>query len=99
MTESADIKIAADRLQRALRSLEESLEPMVQKISSLEKEAAESGDFQSDRAELASQLDAAAAKEKQYQAREAEFAALAEETTEELDRVIRQVKHVLEGDT
>ena len=119
MTESADLKIAADRLQRALQSLEESLEPIVHKVRSLEQSLAEAGDFDTDRATLASQLDEAVAREqendartkeleardqerqaqaKEFEAREKEFSDLAQETTQELDRVIRQVKHVLEGE-
>jgi len=95
MTDNIDIKVAADRLQRALMSLEAALDPMVTKLTSLEKAAQESGDFAKDRAELARQLDESTAREKEFEAREAEFSDLAADTTQELDRVIRQVREVL----
>lgn len=105
MTDSANIKIAADRLQRALRTLEGSLLPLVEKVSLLEKQAEEAGSFQEDRAELTRQLDSALARErdmsereKEFGLREAEFSALADDTTQELDRVIRQVRQVLGQD-
>ena len=43
-------------------------------------------------------FDASYAKEKDFLAREKEFGALAEETTQELDRVIRQVRMALGED-
>ena len=45
---------------------------------------------------MAADLDNAKAREKSFSAREAEFNALADETTKELDRVIRQVRGALE---
>ncbi len=95
MNDSADIKLAADRLQQALGKLEDSLDPLLEKVARLEKIAGEAGDFGKDRASLARQLDDAAAREKAFEEKEAEFAALADETTNELDRVIRQVKMAL----
>ena len=95
MNDSADIKTAADRLQSALRSLEGSLSPLLDKVSRLEAEAKEAETMNEDRAELAAKLDASKAKEEGYAAREKEFNALADETTQELDRVIRQVRTAL----
>ena len=102
MNDSADIKMAAGRLNDSLRSLEAALGPMLEKINRLEKQALEAGDFETDRAALARQLDEAAAREDQhkkleaeFKQREDEFSALADETTRELDRVIAQVKQAL----
>ena len=106
MSDAPDTKFAADRLQAALRSLESALDPLVARVTELEKTASVAGDFEADRADLAGQLDDAAAREKalqtrdaEFQAREAEFNALADETTQELDRVISQVRQVLEQGT
>ena len=98
MNDSADIKTAADRLQLALRSLEESLSPLLDKMSRLETEAKEAEIMNEDRAELAAKLDDSKAKEEGYAAREKEFNALADETTQELDRVIRQVRTAMGED-
>ena len=95
MNDSADIKTAADRLQSALRSLEGSLSPLLEKVNRLEIEAKEVQTMTTDRAELAAKLDASTAKEEAFAAREKEFNALADETTQELDRVIRQVRTAL----
>lgn len=95
MEESADIRAAADRLQSALQTLEGALDPLLERVSKLEKSAEESQSFGEDRAQLAEKLDEATAREQNYKAQQAEFAALAEETTEELDRVIRQVRDAL----
>ena len=95
MNDSADMKLAADRLQQALRKLEDSLDPLIAKVGTLEKKASEADDFGKDRAALARQLDDAAAREAAFKQKEAEFSALANETTDELDRVIRQVKVAL----
>lgn len=98
MNDSADIKIAADRLVEALTKLESSLDPLLEKVGRLEKQAEESGDFTKDRAKLARELDAATAREKEFEEKEAEFSALADETTTELERVIRQVQQALGQD-
>lgn len=95
MNDSADIKIAIDRLQEALQKLETSIDPLLQKVSDLEKIASESEGFNADRAQLAQKLDMSAAREKAFEARELEFAALAKDTTQELDRVIGQVRRAL----
>lgn len=95
MNDSADIKTAADRLQSALRSLEGSLSPLLEKVSRLEIEAKEAETMNTDRAALAAKLDESTAKENQFAAREKEFNALADETRQELDRVIRQVRTAL----
>ncbi|MBL4870160.1 MAG: DUF4164 family protein [Robiginitomaculum sp.] len=89
---------AADRLVRALSSLEQSLEPMIARMSELEKGSEDSKTFEQDRARLASDLDDAQAREKNYKDREAEMSALAHETTAEMDSVISQVLHIL-GET
>lgn len=98
MNDSADMKMAADRLQNALRSLEGALDPLLERVSFLEAEAKETATLSEDRAALASQLDEAKAKSESFDAREKEFNLLADETTAELDRVIRQVREALGED-
>ena len=95
MNDSADMKLAADRLQNALRSLEGVLDPLLDRVSVLETSAKEAATLSEDRAALATQLDEAKAKSENFEAREKEFNALADETTAELDRVIRQVREAL----
>lgn len=95
MNDSADIKMAVDRLQQALQTLEGSIDPLLEKVNRLEKSVAESGDFDTDRARLAKELDLSEARSKDFETREAEFTALADDTTQELDRVIRQVREAL----
>ena len=103
MTDSADINTAAKRLQTALPTLEGSVSPLLSKVIRLEQAATDSEAFSEDRARLASELDVAkseneqfAAREQQYQSREAEFNRLASETTQELDRVIADVQRALD---
>ncbi len=98
MNDSADMKMAADRLQNALRSLEGALDPLLERVSVLEAVAKETATLSEDRAALASQLDEAKAKSESFAAREKEFNLLADETTAELDRVIRQVREALGED-
>lgn len=98
MNDSVDMKMAADRLQNALRSLEGALDPLLDRVTVLEASAKEAATLSEDRAELASQLDEAKATSEGLEAREKEFNALADETTAELDRVIQQVRHALGKD-
>jgi len=98
MNDSADMKTAADRLQKALRSLEGALDPLLARVSDLETSVNEAKKLGEDRAALAGQLDEAKAKTEAFEAREKEFNALADETSAELDRVIRQVRHALGED-
>lgn len=95
MNDSADIKTAANRLQSALRKLEGSLSPLVDKVTRLERIAQEAESFEADRASLAEQLDSAKSREAEFAEREAEFAALAEDTQRELDTVIAHVQQTL----
>jgi hypothetical protein len=95
MNDSADMKRAAEKLQLALRALEGSLNPLLDKVSRLEAEAKEAETMTADRAKLAAKLDESTAKEENFAAREKEFNVLADETTQELDRVIRQVRTAL----
>lgn len=95
MNDSADIKTAADKLQSALRALEGSLTPLLDRVNRLETANKEAETMGVDRAALAAKLDESTAKEEGYAAREKEFNALAAETTQELDRVIRQVRTAL----
>lgn len=88
-------KEAADRLQQALASLEQSLNPLISRVNDLEQDAKDNSGFEEDRARLASDLDAAQAREESYKDREAEMSTLAHETTQELDMVISQVLHAL----
>lgn len=91
----AAVKEAANRLQRAIKTLETSLTPLVSKVTDLERQVDASKSFESDRSRLATELDEAKAREVEFQEREKEFAALANETTAELDAVISQVLHAL----
>jgi len=95
MTQVTTIKDAADRLQRALKNLENSLDPLVDKISSLQQQNADAKDNDADRARLAGELDALQAEHDSLKSREAEFSKLAGETTQELDAVISEVLRVL----
>lgn len=102
MNDSADIKFAADKLNKALKSLEDALGPMVKKMGQLEGVAKDSEAFSEDRARLAAELDAAKAeaqeREAAFKSRETEFNALAGETAQELDRVIGVVRMALSGE-
>lgn len=101
MNDSADINVAAQSLQSALKKLEGAIDPLLGRLRKLEEASAESESFAGDRARLAAELDDAKAdKEKMYsqlKQREEELEGLAEETTQELDRVIRHVQSTLEG--
>lgn len=95
----AAVKEAANRLQRAIKSLETSLSPIVAKVTELERQAEASKSIEGDRARLATELDEATAREAELKEREKEFSELANETTAELDAVISQVLHALgDGD-
>ena len=98
MHDSADMKTAADRLQNALRSLEGALNPLLDRVSVLEASAKEAATLSEDRAALATKLDEAKARSEEFEIREKEFNLLADETTGELDRVIRQVRAALGED-
>ncbi len=98
MSDSADIKTAAEKLNLSLKNLERVLSPMVEDYAKCKKIAAESKSFVEDRSRLAQELDDAKAKETSFQSREAEFSRLASETTAELDQVIAKVRNVLERD-
>lgn len=95
MNDSVDIKTAANRLQSALQKLEGSLGPLVDKVTHLERIAAQSESLETDRASMAKDLDDAKAREAEFSAREAEFAALASDTQKELDAVISHVQQTL----
>jgi len=73
MNDSADMKMAADRLQNALRSLEGALDPLLERVSVLESSAKEAATLSEDRAALASELDEAKAKTDAFDAREKEY--------------------------
>lgn len=105
MSDSADMRGAADKLNAALANLEAALDPMLSDLARLRKVESESEGFVEDRARLAQELDDAKARESDFEAhaasyrdREAEFQRLANETTAELDQVIAQVQNVLERD-
>jgi len=95
MTQNSTVKDAADRLQRALKTLENSLGPMIDKVATLERQSLDAQSFKEDRARLAAQLDEATLREKSFKEREVEFSKLADETTRTLDSVISQVVHAL----
>ncbi|MBL4852773.1 MAG: DUF4164 family protein [Robiginitomaculum sp.] len=92
------IKDAADRLQRTLKNLEASLQPMLAHISKLEQQQKDAANSDQDRSRLANDLDELQAKHDSLLAREQEFSKLAGETTRELDAVISQVLQTLGDD-
>lgn len=98
MSDSADIKGAADKLNSALQNLEAALDPMLADLSRLRKVESESEGFVADRAKLAQELDESKSREVGFKDREAQFQRLADETTAELDQVIAKVQNVLERD-
>lgn len=98
MNDSADIRVAAEKLNAALKNLEAAVDPMLADLSDLKQFKNESENFVEDRAKLAQALDEAKARGAQFDGREAEFRRLADETTNELDQVIAKVQNVLERD-
>ncbi len=98
MTHVTTIKDAADRLQRALKNLENSLNPLVDRINTLEQKSDEVKNSDADRARLAGELDELKSEHNSLKSREAEFTKLAGETTQELDTVISEVLRVLGDD-
>jgi len=97
MSDGVDMNEAAKALQTALSKLEGSLSSLLSKVSRLEKAEQDGQAFSEDRARLASELDLAKSQNEQHQAREAEFSALAAQTTQELDRVIADVQRALQA--
>jgi len=100
MNDSADIKSATDALADSIDSLEAGVAQLLSRMQTLESGAKDSESFREDRAKLAGQLDemaaqAEAAKEK-LATREAEFAALTQDSEAELDRVMSIVRGALE---
>lgn len=98
MTQVTTIKDAADRLQRALKNLKVSLDPLVDRIGTLEQKNTDAKNNDADRARLAGELDELKSEHDSLKSREAEFTKLAGETTQELDAVISEVMRVL-GDS
>lgn len=98
MNDSADIRVAAEKLNAALKNLEAAFDPVLADLSNLRAFKSESENFVEDRAKLAQALDESKAKQVQYDGRETEFRRLADETTAELDQVIAKVQNVLERD-
>ncbi len=101
MNDSADIKAAAQSLQSALSKLEGAIDPLLGKMGTLKAQTAESEGFSQDRARLAAELDNAKADkesvESQMQQREKDLEALATETSQEIEMVMRHVQSALEG--
>jgi len=101
MNDSADIKAAAQSLNAALEKLEQVISPVLTNYRDLKSQSAESESFAQDRARLAAELDSAKAEQEKVMAhmtaRERELDILANETTQELDRVIRHVQVAMEG--
>ena len=95
MDNPTDIRDAANRLQSALNSLEGAIEPLIQKVNTLERAAKESGNFEADRSSLVAKLDEAKAREDVYKERQGMMSMLADETTKEIDRAIKEVQSVL----
>jgi len=95
MTQVTTIKDAADRLQRALKNLKVSLDPLVDRIGTLEQKNTDAKNNDADRARLAGELDELKSEHDSLKSREVEFTKLAGETTQELDAVISEVMRVL----
>lgn len=68
---------------------------MADRLQKLEKASGDNEAFSDDRARLARELDTAKANEATLLAREKEFTLLADETMQELDAVISQVRDTL----
>jgi predicted nucleic acid-binding Zn-ribbon protein len=97
MNDSADMKSttlteAAQRLNQALESLEDALDPLVTRYAKLQTQAKEAESFSQDRIKLAAQLDEAL---EARQKREAEFQTLSAQTREEIDLTIQALKDAL----
>jgi len=101
MNDSADMKAAAESLNAALQKLEQAISPVLSNYQDLKAQSRESESFAEDRARLAAELDSAKAEQEKIMsnmtAREKELDILANETTQELDRVIRHVQVAMEG--
>tara|TARA_R110002020_G_scaffold5185_2_gene21961 strand:- start:452 stop:766 length:315 start_codon:yes stop_codon:yes gene_type:complete len=101
MNDSADIKTAAQSLQSALKKLEGAIDPFLNNYAKLQSDSSESESFTQDRARLASELDDVKSEkeelEKKMASREKEFAAVAAESTQEINSVIKTVQTALEG--
>lgn len=95
MDNPTDIRDAANRLQSALSTLEGAIDPLIQKVKKLERAAKETGNFEEDRASLVAELDEAKARENVYKERQGMMSMLADETTKEIDRAIKEVQSVL----
>ncbi|WP_017931681.1 hypothetical protein [Robiginitomaculum antarcticum] len=107
--DAISVKGAADRLQRAVASLSAALTPIKSRIDALETQHAGQSRLEEDRRKLSGELDSAMAdanlakkgeadakaRAEQLLEREAEFSKLAEETMQEMDMVISQVKLAL----
>lgn len=91
-TSEYPVKEAATRLQTALKSLEKALGPMTRRLNDLEQKAVGAAAFDEDRANLARELDAAKAREAEYENRANEFKALAEESARELEQAMQLVQ-------
>jgi len=98
MNDSADMKTAADRLQSALADLEGQLVPLLKKVNQLETLAKTAESFKADRAHMAVQLDESQSREQALTAQKEQFTQLAEETRQELDGAISQIKSILDQD-
>ena len=100
-THSVSMKGAADRLAAALGHLEGALDPILARLSRAETRLTEAEGFSEDRARMASELDEAKADadamRARLSAREEEFAALSNETRQELDATIATLRDVLSG--
>jgi uncharacterized protein involved in exopolysaccharide biosynthesis len=101
MNDSADMKSAEAELDRAVDSLEVSIDALLSRMRKLETGAQDSDAFRQDRVKLAAQLDemaadAQAAKDR-LAAREAEFTKLTQDSEAELDRVMTVVRGALQN--
>lgn len=95
---SSAIKDAAQRLSRAVKTLEGELEPLLVKVRENADAAEKLVEFEADRTDLIARLDECKAKEAEFEKREQEFTRLARESQKELDAVISEVMSALSGD-
>ena len=101
MTDSADMKAAAESLDAALRSLEDQLGGFLNQITSLKGAIKDAERFGEDRVRLAAQLDETTAnlqaREREFAEREAAFKAVASATTQELDHASSQGRDAIKN--
>jgi len=95
MSDSADIKAAAEKLDNAVDILVKTIEPLLSRIVDLETRLEETKQFDEDRNRLAKELDESRASLATISQREDHVSALAQKTRAELDAAISEIKTML----